>query len=165
MERPRSTSRRRDIGEKATASSKAATQWGGSRSGRRQRSLSVAALWPLFNHSTLTSRPQSRPRTDTRAQAPTTTATTATAPGTAATAATHAAGARGGIERSCRKLRPVPQGRVAAPHHASPSGATSGATSGTGGGSGTGVRALRRRELRALALRLRERRAQRLELR
>ena len=59
----------------------------------------------------------------------------------------------------------MPQGRVAAPHRASPSGATSGATSGTGGGSGTGVRALWRRELRALALRLRERRAQRLELR
>ena len=54
---------------------------------------------------------------------------------------------------------------MAAPHRASPSGATSGATSGTGGGSGTGVRALWRRELRALALRLRERRAQRLELR
>ena len=59
----------------------------------------------------------------------------------------------------------MPQGRVAAPHRASPSGATSGATSGTGGGSGTGVRALWWRELRALGLRLRERRAQRLELR
>lgn len=97
---------------------------------------------------------------------------TAATAASATTATTHAVAARGDFDRSRRKVRPVPQGRVPAPRRAqrralpscaTPSGATSGATSGTG--SGTGMHAWWRRELRALALRQRERSSQRLELR